>query len=97
MLMLSAFELVLWVLAASMAAVISFCLKWMVEHRNRPGSLMVPFVVFILVMMLSMVVSAVVYLTSPTLGLLIDLVVANMFVMGLGALPFPRRAPPSGQ
>jgi polyferredoxin len=71
-----------------MAVVISYSLKWTVEHRRRPGSLMMPFVVFVLVMMLSMVASAVVYFTSPGLTILIELVVVNMSVMGVGALPF---------
>ncbi|HKT21568.1 MAG TPA: 4Fe-4S dicluster domain-containing protein [Nitrososphaerales archaeon] len=81
-------DLVLWALAASMAAVISYSLKWTVDNRRRPGSLVVPLVVFVLVMMLSMVVSAVVYYTMPSLGTLVDLIVVNMAVMGLGALPF---------
>lgn len=49
---------------------------------------MVPFVFFVLAMMLSMVVSAVIYFESPNLNLLITLAVANMLVMGAGALPF---------
>ena len=71
-----------------MAAVVSYCLKWTAEHRRRPGSLMVPFVAFVLFMMLSMVASAVVYFSIPSFGLLVELVVLNMLVMGLGALPF---------
>ena len=78
----------MWALAASMAVVTSYALKWTVQHRDVRGSLMVPFVVFVLVMMLSMLVSAVVYFYAPTLNLLITLVVANMLVMGGGALPF---------
>ncbi|MDG7010679.1 MAG: 4Fe-4S binding protein [Nitrososphaerota archaeon] len=81
-------DLLLWALAASMASVISYSLKWTVENRNRAGSLAVPLVVFVLVMMLSMVVSAVVYFSAPSLGTLVDLVVVNMIVMGGGALPF---------
>jgi polyferredoxin len=79
---------ILWLLAATMALVTSYSLKWTVTHRRRPGSLMIPFVIFVLLMMLSMVVSAVIYFSGPSLGLLITLVVANMFVMGLGSLPF---------
>jgi polyferredoxin len=79
---------VLWLLAASMALVTSYSLKWTVTHRSRPGSLMIPFVIFVLLMMLSMVVSAVIYFSGPSLSTLVTLVVANMFVMGLGSLPF---------
>ncbi len=85
---MAAFSLALWILAASMATVISYSLKWTVDYRSRPRSLKVPLVVFVLVMMLSMVVSAVVYFTFPALSVLIDLVVLNMIVMGGGALPF---------
>lgn len=49
---------------------------------------MIPFVIFVLVMMLSMVLSAVIYFEGPSLNLLIILAVANMLVMGGGALPF---------
>lgn len=82
------FDFGLWLVAASMAALISYCLKWTAENRKKPGSLMIPLVVFLLLMMLSMVVSAVYYFAFPSLGVLIDLVVLNMLVMGGGALPF---------
>jgi polyferredoxin len=82
------YYVVLWLIAASMAATISYCLKWTAESRARRGSLMVPFVLFVLVMMLSMVVSGVAYFTWPGPGTLVDLVVLNMLVMGGGALPF---------
>ena len=78
----------MWGLAASMGVTTSYALKWTVQHFRVRGSLMIPFVVFLLVMMLSMVVSAVVYLYSPSINMLIGLVVANMLVMGAGALPF---------
>lgn len=81
-------EAVMWGLAASMGVTTSYALKWTVQHFRVRGSLMIPFVVFLLVMMLSMVVSAVVYLYSPSINMLIGLVVANMLVMGAGALPF---------
>jgi polyferredoxin len=79
---------ILWLLAAAMAVVTSYSLKWTVQHRGVKGSLMLPFVVFVLVMMLSMVVSAVIYFLSPSTELLVTLVVANMIVMGAGSLPF---------
>ena len=50
--------------------------------------MMIPFVIFVLVMMLSMLASAVVYYMGPNLNLLVTLVVVNMLVMGGGALPF---------
>ena len=81
-------EAAMWGLAASMGVTTSYALKWTVQHLRVRGSLMIPFVVFLLVMMLSMVVSAVVYLYSPSINMLIGLVVANMLVMGGGALPF---------
>ena len=81
-------DIVLWALAGSMAATISYSLKWTVDNRRRSGSMAIPLVIFVLVMMLSMVASAVVYFLSPSFGILIDLVVVNMVVMGAGALPF---------
>ena len=84
---LTPFDFVLWLVAASMAALISYCLKWTAENRRRPGSLMVPLAIFILLMMLSMVVSAVYYFTFPSFGVFVDLAVVNMLVMGGGALP----------
>ena len=81
-------EAAMWGLAASMGVTTSYALKWTFQHFRVRGSLMIPFVVFLLVMMLSMVVSAVVYLYSPSINMLIGLVVANMLVMGAGALPF---------
>ena len=78
----------MWALAALMAVVTSYALKWTVQHRDIRGSLMAPFVVFVLVMMLSMLVSAVVYFYGPSFSLLVTLVVVNMLVMGGGALPF---------
>jgi polyferredoxin len=85
---LSPADFLLWGLAASMAVVTSYTIKWTVQHMKVRGSLMVPFVIFVLVMMLSMLASAVVYFSGPSLSLLITLVVANMLVMGAGALPF---------
>jgi polyferredoxin len=71
-----------------MAIVTSYSLKWTLQHRRVRGSLMIPFVIFVLLMMLSMVVSAVIYFSGPSINLLITLVVANMIAMGGGALPF---------
>ena len=71
-----------------MAVITSFSLKWAAQHRDVRGSLMMPFVVFVLVMMLSMLVSAVFYFYAPSFNMLVILVVVNMLVMGAGSLPF---------
>lgn len=70
-----------------MAITTSILLKWTVRAKENKAPLDVPFILFILIMMLAMVVSAVVYLSSPSTGLLLDLIVINMFVMTGGVLP----------
>ena len=85
---LSSTEPILWLLASLMALVTSYLIKLTVESKRRLRSLMGPFVVFLLLMMLSMVVSAVIYLLSPSVNMLVTLVVVNMLVMSLGSLPF---------
>ena len=77
----------MWVLAASMAITTSVLLKWTVRSKENKAPLDVPFIIFILISMLAMVVSAVAYLLSPSTGLLLDLIVINMFVMTGGVLP----------
>ena len=79
--------LVMSALAAGMAYSTSLLLKWFVRAKDRRAPIDVPFILFILIMMLSMVVSAVAYLLSPSTGLLLDLIVVNMFVMTAGVLP----------
>ena len=83
----SIYDLILWVLAAAMAFATSILLKWMVGSREKRSPLGPPLIVFILVMMLSMVVSAVVFFLNPSTGLLLDLIIINMLVMTAGILP----------
>ena len=70
-----------------MALATSFLLKWTVRAKENKAPLDIPFILFVLIMMLAMVVSAVAYLLSPSTGLLLDLIVINMFVMTGGVLP----------
>lgn len=77
----------MWGLAGTMALATSFLLKWTVRARENKAPLDIPFILFVLIMMLAMVVSAVAYLLSPSTGLLLDLIVINMFVMTGGVLP----------
>jgi polyferredoxin len=78
---------VLWLLAASMSVVLSYSLKWSVQHLKVKGSLMIPFVFFILAIMLSMPITAVIYFYNPSLDLLVLLIGFNMLWMGAAALP----------
>ena len=80
-------SLLMWSLAASMAIATSVLLKWTVRAKENKAPLDVPFILFILITMLAMIVSAVAYLLSPSTGLLLDLIVINMFVMTGGILP----------
>ena len=77
----------MWGLAASMAIATSILLKWTVRAKDHKAPLDVPFILFILISMLAMVVSAVAYLLSPSTGFLLDLIVINMFIMTGGVLP----------
>jgi polyferredoxin len=84
---ISLYDVVLWALAGAMAYATSLLLKWAVRAREKKAPLDTPFIIFILIMMLAMVVSTVVYLLRPSTGLLLDLIVVNMFVMTGGVLP----------
>lgn len=70
-----------------MAYATSILIKWSIRSKEKRAPIDLPFVFFILIMMLAMVVSAVVYFLAPSTGLLLDLVVVNMFVMSGGLLP----------
>jgi polyferredoxin len=70
-----------------MAYATAILLKWSIRAKDKGAPIDLPFVIFIFVMMLAMVVSAVVYFLAPSTGLLLDLVVVNMFVMSGGLLP----------
>ncbi len=83
----SLYEIVLWTLAGAMAFATSVLLKWTVAARTKRSPLGPPLIVFVLVMMLGMVVSAVVYFLNPSTGLLLDLIIVNMLLMTGGILP----------
>ncbi|MDG6904165.1 MAG: 4Fe-4S ferredoxin [Nitrososphaerota archaeon] len=70
-----------------MAYVTAILLKWFVRAREKRTPIDLPLILFILIMMLAMVVSAVAYLLAPGTGLLLDLIVLNMFIMTGGILP----------
>jgi polyferredoxin len=94
-------DVLMWGLAAAMAVVSSLLLKWTVRAKESRPSLDLPFILFILITMLAMVVSAVAYLSYPSTGLLLDLIVINMFVMTGALLPIflfmSLRLPPQKQ
>ena len=81
------YDFLLWTIAALMAFVTSLLLKWTVRVKKNTSPLGAPLILFVLVMMLAMVVSAVVYFLKPSTGLLLDLIIANMLVMTAGILP----------
>lgn len=80
-------NILMWAFAAAMAIATSVLLKWTVRARDNKSPLDMPFILFILITMLAMVVSAVGYLSFPSTGLLLDLILINMFVMTGGLLP----------
>src|SRR5271170_6641183 len=75
---------ILWVVAAAMAMLTAWLLKSgsVMKTLTQAG-----IVIFLLAMMASMFVSAVIYLYTPSLVTLFELVALNMIVMSISLVP----------